>query len=196
MAKTDVYGDKFNTPVGRFSYPHLFEKAPAIDGKEGKYEVTLLIPKTVNTVDMKKRLEDVAKKAFGTKFKTLEALKNPPIRDGDTIADDKNAEGKDGESFRGNWVIKARSGRRPPVAGADKLPLEKEDIYGGCWGRMHVTPGSYNNAGNWGVTLYLDAVQKQKDGERFGGGGVDPDAVFDAFEEDASSGSSESDDSF
>ena len=190
----DVYGEKFNTPVGRFSYPHVFKKAQGMDGAEGKYEVTLLIPKTTDIADLKKRLEEVGKEAFGAAWKGVEKQKNPTIRDGDEIANEKKAEGKDGETFRGNWVVRPRTSRRPGVVGPDKRPIEDEEqIYGGCWGRLNVTPGSYNTSGNKGVTLYLNAVQKAKDDEAFGGGRVDPDSVFEAMEAPAASGAGSDD---
>ena len=184
--RKDVYGAKFTTPIGRFSYPHVFEKAKGMDGQEGKYELTLLIPKddAEGFARVKSALESVAKEAFGPRFRGLENLKNNPIKDGDDIAEDGKLQGKDRESFRGHWVIRPRSGKPVAVVNADKTAATKDDIYGGCYGRANVTPASYSAAGNWGVTLYLNAVQKWKDGERFGGGGVDPDAVFEAFEDE------------
>lgn len=183
--KKDVYGEKFNTSIGRFSYPHLFEKSKGMDGGEGKFELTLLIPKSdADGIKLiRDSLESVAKQAFGPKFKGLEQLKNPPIGDGDEKADDAKAQGKDQEVLRGHWIVRPRSGKAVAVVKADKTPATKDDIYGGCYGRANVTPASYNTSGNWGVTLYLNAVQKCKDGERFGGGGVDPDSVFEEFEE-------------
>ncbi len=189
MAK-DVYGDRFNTPIGRVSYPAVFKKKQGMDGSEGKFELTLLIPKSTDLTDLRARLDKVGKEAFGDLWKGVDKQKNPTIRDGDEYADDKKAEGKDGEVYRGHWFIKARTSKRPGVVGPDKTPLGESDdsFYGGCYARMNVTPGSYSTNGNRGVTLYLNAVQKVKDGERFGGGGVDPDAVFDAFETDDASG--------
>ena len=63
---------------------------------------------------------------------------------------------------------------QPKLGNHKRRPIEdKEEVYGGCWGRVNVTPGSYSTSGNWGVTLYLNAVQKVKDGEAFGGGAVE-----------------------
>jgi hypothetical protein len=185
MAK-DTYGEKFNTPVGRFSYPHVFKKGEGKNGKDGKYEVTLLIPKATDLAPLRARLEAVGKEAFGAVWKGVDKQKNPTIRDGDEYADDKKAEGKDAEVYRGMWFIRARTSKRPGVIGPDKKPIEDEEkIYGGCWGRLNVTPASYNTDGNKGVTMYLNAVQKAKDDEAFGGGAVDPNEAFDALEEPA-----------
>lgn len=184
MAK-NVNGKAFNTPVGRASYPHVFEKSKGMDGKEGKFELTLLIPKTTDISGLRAAIDAVGKEAFGARYKSIEALKNPTIRDGDAIADDKKAEGKDAESFRNSWVIRPKTNTMPRVVAPDMTLItpDKADLfYGGCYARCNVTPGSYNNNGNWGITLYLNAVQKVKDGERFGGSGpVDPFAVFEAI---------------
>jgi hypothetical protein len=164
-AGKSVYSDKIITPMGRFSYPSVFEKSKGMDGAEGKYEVTLLIPKTTDISALKKELEKVAKEAFGPKFISLEKLKNPPLRDGD--------EKEPGDPANGHWIIRAKSSRRPLVVGPDRLAIDDpEEIYGGCYGRLNVVIGSYTMTGNWGVTFFLNAVQKAKDGERFGGSGL------------------------
>lgn len=175
----NVYSDKFVTPLGRFSYPAVFEKSKGMNGEEGKYEVTLLIPKSTDVSDLRRRMEKVAKEAFGPKFISLEKLKNPPLRDGD--------EKEPGDPANGHWIIRAKSSRRPLAVGPDRTPIEeKEEIYGGCWGRLNVVVGSYTMTGNWGVTLFLNAVQKVKDGERFGGTGtVSPEGAFDALSVDS-----------
>lgn len=175
----NVYGEKINTPVGRVSYPHVFKKVAQMDlSKPPRYECSLLIPKTTDVTALKEAMEKVAREAFGAKFKGLDKLKNNPLRDGD---DTDRAENK------GHWIIKANSAKRPGVVGPDKVAIDEDDengFYGGCWGRMNVTPGSYDVSGSWGVTLYLNALQKARDGERFGGGGTNPDECFDEFESD------------
>lgn len=170
-----VYGDKLTTPVGRISFPFLFEKAKSLEaGKEGKYEVTLLIPKTEDITTLRKALESVAKQAFGAKFVSLEKLKHPPIKDGD--------EKDPSDPAYGHWIIRAKSAKKPLVVDAVRSPItDKEAIYGGCYGRIHVTPASYSAPIGWGITLYVNAVQKIKDGERFGGTSVSAEEAFEAL---------------
>lgn len=167
-----VFGDKMTTPTGRISFPHVFEKAASLEaGKEGKYEITLYIPKSEDISAIRANLEKVAREAFGAKFVSLEKLKHPPIKDGD----DKDPS----DPAYGHWIIRAKSSKRPLVVDAGRQPVDsKEAIYGGCYGRINFTPASYSITTGWGVTLYLNAVQKVKDGERFGGGGVSAEAVF------------------
>lgn len=171
----NVFGDKFTTPTGRVSFPYVFEKAKSLEaGKEGKYEVTLYIPKSEDISGIRKILEKVAREAFGTKFTTLEKLKHPPIKDGD----DKDPS----DPAYGHWIIRAKSAKRPLVVDASRTVIEsKDDLYGGCYGRINVTPASYAIPTGWGVTLYLNAVQKVKDGERFGGSGVRAEEAFEAL---------------
>ena len=170
-----VFGDKMTTPTGRVSFPYVFEKATSLEaGKEGKYEITLYIPKSEDISALRKNLEKVCREAFGAKFQSLEKLKHPPIKDGD----DKDPS----DPAYGHWIIRAKSSKRPVVVDASRSPIDsKEAIYGGCFGRINVTPASYAIPTGWGVTLYLNALQKVKDGDRFGGGGVSAEEVFEAL---------------
>lgn len=181
MAKA-VYGSRVVTPIGRFSYPYVFEKAKALeDGSEGKYEITLLIPKTEDIKALVAECEKVAKEAFGAKFQGLSKLKHPPIKDGDE-------KGPEDPAF-GHWVIRAKSKDRPVICGPDRARItDKDQIYGGAWGRLSVSPASYQMSLSFGITLYLSAVQKARDGERFGGALVSPENAFEelAFAEPVS----------
>ncbi len=172
---SSVFGEKMTTPTGRVSFPYVFEKAKAMDaGKEGKYEVTLYIPKSEDISKLRANIEKVAKEAFGTKFQSLDKLKHPPIKDGD----DKDPS----DPAYGHWIIRAKSSKRPVVVDGSRTPIEsKEEVYGGCFGRINVTPASYSIPTGWGVTLYLNAVQKVKEGERFGGASVSAEEVFEAL---------------
>lgn len=176
MAK-GVMGKKMITPIGRLSFPYVFEKAKSMEeGKEGKYEITLLIPKSEDISELRKELERIGKEAFGAKFLGLEKLKSPPIRDGD----DKG----EGDPAFNHWIIRGKSSQRPLVVDALKNRVDSKDaIYGGAYGRLNITPASYSVPTQWGVTLYLNAVQKVRDGERFGGGGISAEEAFEALSE-------------
>lgn len=46
-------------------------------------------------------------------------------------------------------------------------PMQASEIYPGCYGFMLVTPNCYmTNDGDWGISFYLNAFQKSRDGER------------------------------
>lgn len=176
---SSVFGEKMTTPTGRVSFPYVFEKAKSLEaGKEGKYEITLYIPKSEDISKLRANLEKVAREAFGAKFQSLEKLKHPPIKDGD----DKDPS----DPAYGHWIVRAKSAKRPVVVDGARSPIESKDaLYGGCFGRINITPASYAIPTGWGVTLYLNAVQKVKDGERFGGGGVSAEEVFEALSVDS-----------
>jgi len=187
----NVYGDRVITPLGRFSYPSVFERAKAMeDGKEGKYEVTLLIPKKSDISALKDAIDKVGKEAFGKKWDGDANSPKPRIKDGDALAARLEREDKPKAAavYRGHWVVRTQSGKRPGVVGPDRQPIEdKDEVYGGCWGRLSVTPGSYTQLGNWGVTLYLNNVQKVRDDEPFGGDGIKAEDEFQDFSDAASS---------
>ena len=176
MAK-NVMGKKLITPIGRISYPFVFDKAKSMEeGKEGKYEVTLYIPKSEDISELRGEMERVAREAFGAKFVSLEKLKSPPIKDGD----DKAA----GDPANGHWIIRGKSSQKPLIVDGVKNRIEaKEQIYGGAYGRLNITPASFALPTQWGITLYLNAVQKVRDGERFGGGGISAEEAFEALSE-------------
>lgn len=177
----NVYSERIITPLGRFSYPSVFERAKSLDeSKEGKYEVTLLIPKKTDISVLLAAVEKVGKEAFGAKWKGQDRQTHPTIRDGDE---------KDDPVCKGHWIIRAKTNKRPGVVGPHgpngerPEPIEdKEEIYGGCWGRLSVTFGSYTQLGNWGVTAYLNNVQKVRDDEPFGGSGPKAEDEFESFE--------------
>jgi hypothetical protein len=177
----NVYGDRLISPLGRFSYPYVFERAKNLNdpSKEGKFEVTLLIPKKTDISALIAAVEKVGAQAFGAKWKGQDKQTHPTIRDGDE---------KDDEYSKGHWVIRAKTTKRPGVVDAQKRPIEdKDEVYGGCWGRISVVPGSYQQLGNWGVTLYLNNVQKVRDDEAFGGGGAKAEDDFSEYQDAAAS---------
>jgi Protein of unknown function (DUF2815) len=177
----NVYSDKLITPMGRLSYPSLFTRA-VYDGEEGKYECTLYIPKKANVQQLFDTAEAVAKLAFPEKFKGLSNLPNEVIRDGDhRDCKDTNA--------AGCWIIRAKSKNKPDVIGPRKENCEPDHIYGGCWARISCVIGSYNTKGSWGVTIYLNNVQKMKDDDKFGKSNtkaVDEFAEFESSESESS----------
>jgi hypothetical protein len=181
-SKGNFYGDKLVTPVGRMSYPSLFTKTVEKDDngqpKEGKYELVLYIPKTQDVSRLRQGLEEVGKAFYRDKWRGLDKLDKCPIKDGDD-REDPNA--------KGCWVVRANTSRKPGVVRADGStidPMDKDEVYGGCYGRASLIPASYDTPKNRGLKFYLENVQKTGDGERFGGaGGSDPRDDFGAFEE-------------
>lgn len=192
-SKGNFYGDKVVTPVGRMSYPSLFTKTVEKDDngqpREGKYELVLYIPKTEDISRLRAGLEEVGRAFYGAKWKGLDKVDKCPIKDGDD---------KDDPAAKDCWVVRANTARKPGVVRKDGSVIEamdKDEIYGGCYGRMSLIPASYDNPKNKGVKFYLENVQKTADGERFGGGGSsNPQDDFGAFDQAANGGGSGFDD--
>lgn len=149
------------TPVGRVSYPSL-DKPSSYEGKEGGFEITLLLDKKkCDLTKMKKACEAALQKKWPDKTKRPKNLRMP-FRDGD--------EKEDKPGYEGMTYIKATSKVKPDIMSyPDKDHLEPSDAYAGCYARASVRAFAYDTKGNRGVSFMLQNVQKIKDGERFNG---------------------------
>lgn len=168
---------RFQTPVFRASFPHLFKAQAPMEGSgEPKYSVSAVWT-PADFTDREKQLwqklmkaiDDECKSRFKKGLKELKALnaeggnyKLVP-RDGKAKAD---LEGY-GE---GTVFASLTTKMRPGVIDRDKNKIAPEEgnddeIYAGCFCRATVTVYSYDNKGK-GVALGLMNVQKVKDGDR------------------------------
>lgn len=167
---------RYQTPVFRMSFPHLFTAQAGPDGGEPKYGLAAVWDPSKFT-DKEKALwkkimgaiDAECKKRFKKSRKELMELNSNGAsyklvpRDGRVKAD---LEGYGEGTLFANLTTKMRPG---------VINLEKEDIgpehgnddeiYPGCYARATVTVYSYDNKGK-GVALGLMNVQKVRDGER------------------------------
>ena len=144
----------------RLSFPSLFKKA-SFDGKEGKYEATLLFPKS------DKKTYEAIKKAIDeckTSNKVKVGADKLFIKDGDDIEYD---------GYAGMWAVKASNHKRPTVIHRDRTPLQEEDevVYAGCYVNAIVEPWAQNNQYGKRINANLLGIQFVADGEPFGDGG-------------------------
>lgn len=161
----------------RLSYAHLFKKF-APDGGEGKYQTNVLIPKEeVETVNAVKQAIEAAKREGiisrwgGKEPKKLEL----PLRDGD-------AKDPTDDVYAGHYFINPKSSRPVSITDKNGVPItDEEDMYSGVYALVSVTFKAYDKNGNRGITCFLNAVRKVKDGERLGGAGS-AEADFAGFE--------------
>lgn len=157
----------------RLSFPSLFQRAK-FEGKEGKYEATLLIPKsdTKTYTKLKKAIQAAIKEA---KKKIPEA--KWCLQDGD----DKEYDG-----YEDHWALKASNNKRPTVIDRDKTPLTEDDerVYAGCYVNAIIDFWIQDN--QWGkrVNANLYGIQFSADGEPFGNGPVDVTDDFDELEDE------------
>lgn len=143
----------------RLSFPSLFKKA-SFEGNEGKYEATLLFPKSdTKTYDAIMNLIEDAKKESKVKVPDSKLF----IKDGDEF---------DYDGYADHWAIKAGNNKRPTVVNRDRSPLTEEDdvIYAGCYVNAIISPWVQNNQYGKRVNANLLGVQFVKDGDAFSDG--------------------------
>lgn len=178
------------TGLVRFSYVHVFEPQASEEGKEPKYSVSIIIPKsdtaTIAALNaaITQALNDAKSKFPGGKIPT--DFWNP-LRDGDM-------DRPDDEVYQNSMFISARSNRKPGVVDGNLLPIidrrggeaaadfegdvSTEELYSGCYGRASLIFYGYNNKSK-GVGCALSNLQKLQDGDRLGGGDATKDAIND-----------------
>lgn len=170
--------NQMTTNKVRLSYVHLDKPYVRNQGEAGKYQVTILMPKS--DTDAKARL-DAAKQAAIQKGITdkwngvMPPVVADPVYDGDGVR-------PNGEPFgpecKGHWVFTASSSSPVPVVDANQNPIiNSTEVYSGCYARVCVSFFPYNSNGKRGIGCGLEAVQKLEDGEPLGGGV----SVADAF---------------
>lgn len=169
------------SPEARLSYPALFTPKPPYGRpnapqEEWKYECTLLVPKTETAFmeDLKRTVELAVQEAVADNGpRGWNGLRPPQI---DTPVQDGDLPRKSGEprpdNEKGMWIIKLKGKRKPQVRSAVNIKgqdLTEVECYPGCWVRATFNVGTYNTAGNKGVTFYLNNILKTRDDESFSG---------------------------
>lgn len=162
-------------PNARLGYPKLY-KAEGIKNdasSKPRFGCQLYVAKsdTVTCKALQAEIDRLAKLKFkGVKPKTKDLF----IKDGD---------GEDGdENTAGHWIIsanRAESQGRPQVIDRQRKPIDSSEsnkVYAGCY--VNALIGIYVPS-NWTkICASIEVVQFVKDGEPFGGGRVDVDAVM------------------
>ena len=157
----------------RFSFVNVFEAKAFGEGKEPKYSVMLLIPKSdIGTVNrIKAAIDAAAQKGLSTKFGgRLPAILKTTFKDADKDMD------QDGMIFADKWdytaghyIINVSTKNQPQVVDANLNPIiNPTEVYSGCYGRASINFFAYNNNGNKGISAGLNNLQKLEDGEPLG----------------------------
>jgi len=167
---------KVTIPNARLSFPSLFSKSE-FEGKVGKYEATLLFPKT-DTKTYDKVMTAINECKTTAKIKV--ANSKLCIQDGDEIYDEKEYDG-----YQGMWALKAANSKRPTLLTGQKEPIIEEDeiLYAGCYVNAIIDPWAQDN--QWGkrINANLLGIQFKKDGEPFGEATVADTDDFDEVED-------------
>lgn len=163
---------QLTTPVFRVSFPHIFKPhAPPNSKNDPKYSIDMLYTDKKDLVPFENAIKEILTKKFGSDSKKWPKMKHPVIKDGD---EKENLAG-----YPGTMYVTARSGNKPTVVDRDKQEiLDTQKIYAGCYARAQVSLYWYDNNGNKGVGVGLNAVQFIRDGEAFGAGRVNVDKAF------------------
>lgn len=175
MADDKPKAIKVTTPKFRLSFPNL-DQPRGFEGQEPKYSITMLFPKDTDMSWLKNKVVECVTARFGPdKTKWPKGLKNP-IRDGDEQESPL-------KGYEGHYFVAARSKDKPGVVDAkcnDIIDVRTE-VYAGCYARATIALYYYDKAGNKGVGIALNNVQKLGDGEPFSGK-RDAKSDFDAVE--------------
>lgn len=182
-----IAAKKCVTLKARLSYPQLHEAKSQFEGQEPKYSLVLMfdkaqdlsLPGVPNGNSLKRAIHNAAKEAWGDDKTKWPKKRRMPIRDGDEERGDK-------EGYENTFFVSASSKDRPGLVDQRlqivSTPQEiKEQFYAGCYVRAELIAFAYNKAGNVGIGLSLQNVQKLADGERLSGRRAATD-VFDAVE--------------
>lgn len=159
----------------RFSYAHVFKPQAIEEGADPKYSCSILIPKT-DKATLKKVQDAIkaAKEAGLALWGGSVPTKNfkLPLRDGDE-------EYPNDAAYEGMYFLSANSSTKPRVVDADLNPIiSPDEFYSGCYGRASVNFFPFAKAGNKGIGVALNNLQKLEDGENLGGGNSSPEEDF------------------
>ena len=149
----------------RFSYCHVFEPSAITEGQTPKYGVSIIISKKdKKTLDKITASIEAAKQEgkakFGGKIPNVMKL---PLRDGDE-------ERPDDEAYANSYFLNASSATQPGVVDENRDEImTKTEFYSGCYGRASLNFYAFNTAGNKGIAVGLNNLQKLRDGEPLGG---------------------------
>lgn len=169
----------------RFSFVNIFEAKKNDDGSEGKYGVTLLIPKSdTSTLGKIKEAMTEARENF-CKRNGATALPQKPnhtLHDGDGVRDSGDPYGPE---CKGCYVITVSSKQKPVIVDSFRNPItDPAEVYSGCYGRAAINFYGYNANGKKGISAGLLSIQKLHDGEPFGTVGSADDFADDFKDED------------
>lgn len=165
------------TPEFRVAFPKVFKpERNELNGKD-EFSIVALFPKDADLSALKAAIKQAAVNLFGAK---LPANLRSPIRDGEEKRKD---DGSIPNGYEDAVFVTMRCQKRPGVVDqAVQDIIDESEFYGGCYARANVHVKAYDQKGNKGVAVYLNHVQKVRDGEAFGTGRVSPQQAFEAVE--------------
>lgn len=186
MSKENTSTIKITTPTFRASFASLFKPRSPFKGQDPVYSVEMLFPKKDGDKWLKEAILKAANAEWGSKDKWPKNFKSP-IKDGDE---------KELDGYKDHFFITCKSKNKPGLVDKELQEIiEEGEFYSGCYARATIVVKAYSQAGNNGVSCYLQNVQKIKDGPAFSGrkNAKDDFEVIEDLNEDASGSQSDDD---
>ena len=149
--------ERITTPKFRVAFPNVFDAKAPIQGGDAKYSLCMLFDANADLSGLKQICQEAAEEKWGNK---IPAGIRKPLRD----AGDKDYDGfEEGMTF-----VNASSKFAPGIVDQKLNSIISEDeFYGGCYARASVTAYAYDKAGNKGVSIGLQNLQKMAEGTPF-----------------------------
>ena len=188
---------KLVTPTGRTSFMKVYEAETNMAGTAKVYSLKLLFPKEMDMSWIENAWKHVCREEFGSEnprgLRPLFSAGNPyddkgAIMDGDWKYNNVDGDKKEMyEAYRGHWVMGFTVPESNPPAVVDENKneiLDQGSFQSGDYARVAIQLSSYMSKKfrNPQVSIRFGAVQKVRDGERFGGG-ISQDQAVNMFDE-------------
>ena len=145
------------TGKGRVNYPHLAVPYAFNLNSRKSFSICFLFPKedTASKDILDKAIKNAVANGVEKYGPQFTAFRNP-INDGDA---------KDDESYYDHWYINAKNPHRPAIYDENRVEMDPEDIYSGCYVRCVIEFYPYSFNGNNGIAASLKSVQFLEDGD-------------------------------
>ncbi len=182
--KNDWFAKKATMlPKFRASYVSLLKKK-MFRGKETKYGLQLLIPKTKGLAAGKADpiLAKIKKAVWWAKLEKYTKEDKFPAETGKFIFDGDSKKFADRKECKGHWVINVAANKIPEILDREKNDIPHEqvegELYSGCYCDGRIVASLYNAEGDdtynedepLGVSLTILSIRKLSDGPKLGGG--------------------------
>ena len=165
----------------RLSFVKLFDATQINGVGEFNYSCALLIAKDSPEG---KKLEDIHNAEIKAMIAKYPKLKGQMPKNFASVV--KDGDDMDYTGYAGNWAVnvkrKQKDGRPILINGLKQPITDPNELYSGCYANVSVNFSSYENTGKYGISCWLNGVQKSADGERLDGGSSVDD--FDTIEVD------------
>lgn len=160
------------TPQFRVSFPAVFKaKLNKLNNKQ-EYSVQALFKKGEDLTKLKETVKLAIEEKWGKDKNKWPKNIRTPFKDQSDRAKENEETGEmelpDGYEA-GAIYLNLKSTSRPAVVDQNVEPiLDETQFYGGCWAKASINAKAYSQAGNHGVSFYLNNIQKVGDGTPFG----------------------------